>query len=70
MPNTRKVLDKAIKAMDNDGFYQLRFGSGKIEGIKGDIDYVKETAKLLKKKYGEKSVFISQRGKPIASYID
>lgn len=64
-----KALDKALRMLDND-FYQLRFGSGKVEGIKGDIDYVKETAKLLKKKYGEKSVFISQKGKPIASYID
>lgn len=69
MSKVTKTLDKALRAIDND-FYQLRFGSGKIEGIKGDIDYVKETAKLLKKKYGEKSVFISQNGKAIASYID
>lgn len=64
----KKTMDKAIKACDEE-FYQLRFGSGKVEGIKGDIDWVKKYAKSLMEKYGEKSVFISQEGKSIASYV-
>ena len=64
-----KTMDKAIKACDEELFYQLRFGSGKVEGIKGDIEYVKKYARELKDKYGEKSVFISRNGKAVASYI-
>lgn len=66
----KKTMDKAIKVCDEELFYQLRFGSGRIEGIKGELDFVKQYAKDLKKKYGEKSVFISRQGKSIASYID
>ena len=68
--NFKKTMDKAIKMCDGEQFYQIRFGSGKIEGIKGDIDFVKQYVKDLMKKYGEKSAFVSQKGKAVFSYIN
>lgn len=65
-----KTIDKAIRSCDEEQFYQIRFGSGKIEGIKGDIDFVKQYVKDLMKKYGEKSAFVSQKGKSVFSYIN
>lgn len=66
----KKTMDKAIKACDEEQFYQIRFGSGKIEGIKGDIDFVKQYVKDLMKKYNEKSAFVSQKGRSVFSFIN
>ena len=64
------VRDEAIRSCDEEQFYQIRFGSGKIEGIKGDIDFVKQYVKDLMKKYGEKSAYVSQKGKSVFSYVN
>ena len=64
------TIDKAIRSCDEEQFYQIRFGSGKIEGIKGDIDFVKQYVKDLMKKYGEKSAYVSQKGKSVFSYVN
>lgn len=66
----KKTMDKAIRMCDEEQFYQIRFGSGKIEGIKGELDFVKQYVKDLMKKYGEKSAFVSQKGKAVFSYIN
>ena len=47
--SVKRTLDKAIKTCDEELFYQLRFGSGRIEGIKGELDFAKQYAKDLKK---------------------
>lgn len=61
-------IPDSVKTTDSN-FYQIRFGSGKVEGYKGELEETKEYVKALMKKYGEKSAFVSQKGKPVFSFI-
>lgn len=64
-----KKVSKACDAHPGGEFYQLRFSSGRIEGARLLEEEMRNYAESLLKKYGEKQVTLSQKGKVIKTFI-
>ena len=51
-------------------FYQFSFSSGRSESLTINENEIRKHAEALLKKYGEKMVTVSKKGKPIMKFIN